>query len=544
MRGGRFVALVLALVLMVLAGCGQKSNTGGGKPSSQGPSANTGQAGANNKSIIVGIGNDPSGWDLDFTTNDEIGLSMGVNVDPYLFEYGTRQEGEYAVVDTTKLLGLYAESYQVSPDGKTWTITLRKDAQFPDGTPVDAEALKWSKDRGLAVQANVGFVFRTIGINSPEHVKVLDSHTLQLTMDHYSSLTPYMLQIGTFFDNPKLLKEHAASGDEWATAWHAKNPGHGGPYTVANHVQGQRIVLQKNPHWPGQVKNDEVILQIIPSEANRMLTLKRGDVDIAFGLSRKDVQELKSDANLKVLSIPSINQVYLTLNHGMAPFDNPKVREAVAHAIPYQDIIEKIYFGDAVQAKSVLPKGMPGYVETHWKYDLNLEKAKQLLVEAGYPDGLETTLTIQSDVREHELLALLIQGQLAQVGIHLKIQKLDTTTLQEQRAKRTLEFQLQEGVMWVNDPEYLFNAIFVPDGYLNHADYNNPRVTEIVKESAQIVDFEERIARYDEAQKLVLEDLPWIPIAQPNYVIAMRKNLEGFLYGDDMLMRLWTLYKN
>lgn len=497
----------------------------------------------NGGTLLVAIANDPSGWDMDFTTGDEVGLSLAVNVDAYLFLHGVIESDDYFLVDTTVLEGPYLDGYEVSADGRTWTIRLKQGVAFPDGTPVTAHAFKWSKDRGFAAQANAAFVFRTIGVSSPDNIRVLDDYTLQITTDFFSPLTPYMLQIGSFFDNPSVLQRHATADDPWAFAWHARNPGGGGPYIVEQYLPGQAIALVRNPNWPGEVANERVVLLVVPSAANRMAMLQRGDVDLAIGLGRRDIVPLRTNPNLKVLSIPSINQLYLTLNVEQPPFDDVKVRQALAYAIPYEAIVANVFFGDAERATSVLPRRMPGHIDTSTRYTNDLRKARQLLEESSYGPDLGLVLHIEGDKHEHELVALLIQDQLRQIGVNLAIQRLDATTMQEQRAKRSLGLQLEEGVMWVNDPEYLFSARFLPEGYLNHSNYNNPRVSQIVAEAAQTVDFEERLARYAEAQEILMQELPEIPIAEPNYVVAMRANVTGFLYGDDQLFRLWTLRK-
>lgn len=171
--------------------------------------------------------------------------------------------------------------------------------------------------------------------------------------------------IGGFFFDPAQLKEHATSDDPWAKAWKAKNPGHGGPYTVAEQIAGQRVVLVRNPDWPGEVKNERVEVLAVPESANRVLMLKNGDIDIAFGLSRKEVLSLKDAAGVKILSIPTTDATTLVMNHTIAPFDNADFRKAIAYAIPYADILKGIYGGYATPMKSVLPAGMPGYTDKY-----------------------------------------------------------------------------------------------------------------------------------------------------------------------------------
>lgn len=533
------IALLLAGCAVVLAACAPAA------PGTPAPTAAAGEAVAQTppNTLVAAVPNEPSTWDYDFVQGDLVGLSMVKNVDPFLLDHPIVDSGEgYLTLDTTQLEGVYADSYSVSEDGLTWTITLKEGMTFPNGDPITAETFRASKERGLSFQANVGFVYGTIGIPTIDHLTVVDDTTLEIQHDFFSSLQPYMHAIGSFFFNPADWETNGTTDDPWAQDWRAKNPGTGGPYTVAEQVPGQRIVLEANPQWPGEVKNERVEVQIVPSEANRVLMLERGDIDIAFGLGRRDVLALQDKPGVKVLSIPTTDAVMLVMNHAMPPFDNADFRKAIAYALPYADIVNGVYGGDAVQMKSVMPAGMPGYTDAYWAYDTNLETAREHLTAAGIQNPT-IELTIEAGIAEHEQIALLVQNALSQIGITVNIQQLDSTTIADQRAQRALPFLLHQGISWINDPEYHFNLSLVPEGFLNYGGYDNARVTEIVKNSATIVDAAERFAAYDEAQQIAMDELPFIPLAQPNYVVAMRDNVQGYTYAADQVYRFWTMYK-
>jgi peptide/nickel transport system substrate-binding protein len=514
----RKVAVLLAGCALALAACAPAAPAA---PAAATPAAEAAPATQTDpNTIVVAVPNEPSTWDYDFVQGDLVGLSMVKNVDPFLLDHPVVDSGEgYLTLDTTQLVGVYGDSYTVSEDGLTWTITLKEGMTFPNGDPITAETFRASKERGLAFQANIGFVYSTIGIPTIDHLTAVDDTTVEIQHDFFSSLQPYMHAIGSFFFNPTDWEENGTTDDPWAQDWRAKNPGSGGPYTVAEQVPGQRIVLEANPNWPGEVKNARVEVQIVPSEANRVLMLERGDIDIAFGLGRKDVLALEGKPGVKVLSIPTTDAVMLVMNHAMPPFDNADFRKAIAYALPYADIVNGVYGGDAVQMKSVMPAGMPGYTDAYWTYDTNLDTAREHLTASG------------------------IQNPLSQIGITVNIQQLDSTTIADQRAQRALPFLLHQGISWINDPEYHFNLSLVPDGFLNFGGYDNARVTEIVKTSATLVDAAERFAAYDEAQQIAMDELPFIPLAQPNYVVAMRDNVQGYTYAADQVYRFWTMFK-
>ena len=535
----RRVALLLILLTALLSACAAPAAPQPSTPPAEEAAAPS-QTPAD--TIVAAVPNEPSTWDYDFVQGDLVGLSMVKNVDPFLLDHPVVDSGNgYLTLDTTQLVGVYADSYTVSEDGLTWTITLKDGLTFPNGNAADAEAYRASKERGLNFQANVGFVFGTIGVPTPDHLTV-DGNTITIQHDFFSSLQPYMHAIGSFFYDPATWAENGTTEDPWATDWKSKNPGSGGPYTVAEQVAGQRIVLEKNPNWPGEVMNERVEVQIVPSEANRVLMLRRGDIDIAFGLGRKDVLALESEPGIKVLSIPTTDAVMLVMNHSMPPFDNADFRKALAYAVPYEDIVNAVYGGNATPMRSVMPNGMPGYTDEYFVYDTNLDTARELLAASGI-DNPSIELTVEAGISEHSQIALLVQNALSQIGVTVTIQELDSTTIAEQRAQRSLPFLLHQGIAWINDPEYHFNLSLVPTGFLNFGDYNNERIAEIVAESSQIVDAAERFAAYAEAQEIAMDELPFIPLAQPNYVVAMRDNVQGYTYASDQVYRFWTMHK-
>lgn len=535
--------LWLALILLLSVSCTAQPQDSAAPNGAAANAPAAEQSKTDPGTIVAAVANDPTTWDYDFVQGDLVGLSLVKNVDPFLLDHPVIDSGEgYATLDTTKVVGVYADSYTVSADGLVWTIKLKTGLQFPNGDPVNAEAFRWSKARGLAHKANIGFVYSTIGISSPDHLNVIDDTTIEITHDKFTALQPYMHVIGSFFFDPIEVQKHVTDSDKWAADWKSKNPGEGGPYTVAEQVAGQRVVLVKNPKWPGEVKNERVEVQVVPSSANQLLMLKNGDIDIAFGLSRKEVLSLADTAGVKILSIPTTDATMLVMNQTMAPFDNADFRKAVAYALPYGDIISGVYGGNATPMKSVIPNGMPGHTDKYWVYDTNLDKAKAALAASGVTDA-KVELYVEAGVTEHEQIALLVQNALQQIGVTVEIKPLDSTTIAEQRAKRALPFLVHQGISWINDPEYHFNLSLMPDGFLNFGAYNNPRVVEIVTNSSAIVNADERFAAYDEAQQIAMDDLPFIPLAQPNYVVAMRDNLEGYTYANDQVYRFWTMYK-
>ena len=228
---------------------------------------------------------------------------------------------------------------------------------------------------------------------------------------------------GASIINPAVLKEHAADD---ARGFLAQNTAGSGAYQVKSWTAGTEVVMERNENWVGGPlpKIKRVIWRMVPQSGNRRALLERGDADISYDLPNKDFVELKDSGKLNIVSTPYSNGVqYIGMNVKNPPFDNPKVREAVAYALPYQKIMDAVLFG---LAKPMF--GGSGPTEVAWpqptKYNTDIAKAKKLMEEAGYKDGFETTLSFDLNFAGvNEPTCVLIQESLAQIGIKTTINK-------------------------------------------------------------------------------------------------------------------------
>ena len=292
-----------------------------------------------------------------------------------------------------------AESWEVTDDGKTYVFHLRKDATFHDGAPVTAKDVKWSFDRAIAAG---GFAAVQMGAGSmvkPEQFSVIDDHTFKATFDQYNKLTmpDLVVPIPTIV-NSELAKKHATDKDPWAFDWVSHNDCGGGAFKVESWTPGQQTIFTRFDDWKSGPlpKLKRVIYKQIPSAGTRRALLEKGDVDMSVGLPPKDYAELAKEGKVQVIGVPIQNDlVFIDMNVKIAPFDNPKVREAISYAIPYKEIINSALYN---RAKPMFG-GDPDkpYPEGVWPVPLrhgqDLAKAKQLLTEAGFPDGFKTTLS-------------------------------------------------------------------------------------------------------------------------------------------------------
>lgn len=494
--------------------------------------------------LTIAVPNAPGSWDQDYVAFDLIALALNKNYYPYMIDYGVKKIGGASVQDTQRMVPVYAKSFTSSKGGRVWTLVLKKGLRFPSGNEVTAADVKWSKDRAFAAKANVAGVYRLIGLTRPSQVKVLDKYTVRFTQDYPSALTEQVQNISLYVFDSKLMKQHATKADPWAKQWASQNPTNGGSYNVVSQKAGAEILLQANPTFPGvpkpAIKN--VRLVISPSTANRRLQLEKGDVDLAIGLSRRDILDLKGKPGIKLVTGPSNEFLFVAMDVTKPPFNDRRVRQALAYAVPYQQIISSIYDGDARPSRSIVPLDMPGSSRTGYPYTYNPTKAKELLKAAG-AENLDVELVIGQGDPDQERVAVLLQSALKQVGVNVKIQALDPATLNDRRAKKQIQMQIASGQYWVNDVQYMVGTSLIPGGFLNYSNYESPAITKLYNQSARTADQKKRLQLFGQMQRILGQDVPWLMLGQPNFALPMRTDVSGWVQPVDNLFRLRYLRK-
>lgn len=489
--------------------------------------------------LTVAVPADLGGWDQDYLAFDLVGLAVMKNCYPYLLEYGVKELSGARVMDTSQIVPVIAESWSGDAEGKVWTLRLRKGLKFPSGNEITAQDVKWSKDRAFAAQANVAGVYRLIGLTEADQVQIVDDYTVQFTQSQPSDLSSHIQIICLYVFDSEELKKHATADDPWAKEWTGKNPQSGGAYNVVSYKPGQEIVMEANPEFPLDAPRvNRVRLQVIPAPANRRLLLEKGEVDIALGLSRRDIDDLRDMDGVKVISSPSNEFVFVPMSMGTPPFDNPKVRQAMAHLVPYDAIVKNAYNGRARRSTSPVPLDMPGHSAAGYPFEYDIDRAKSLLAEAGMPDGFESEFVILAGDVQQERIAVLVSNAAKQAGITLKITPLDPGTLFQRRTEKAIPLQVAAGQMWVNDIEYLLAVCLTPAGFLNYAGYDSARIQEIFLTLNKTSDQAARAQLFTEAQDILAKDIPWLVLAQPDFDLPVSSGVSGWVQPVDGLFRL------
>lgn len=535
MKRKLYFLLVLSLaIVLTLTGCGGANNT----TEQQTEAVNTEAEETGEKVLVVGIPGDIENLDPTFASFPRSTEAIA-NLYDQLTTYEIKQlDSGLKIGDTEKVIGSIVEDIELAEDGVTYTFHLRKDIKFNSGNPLTAEDVRWSFDRAAnAGQGSGTFDLSVATISKP--VEVIDDYTFRIVTDKQNPITLQVLSMGglSIFDS-KEMQKHATADDPWAVEWTKKNAAGSGPWYIEKWDPGVEVVFNANKNYfKGAPAYDKMIWKIIPSPANRIMLLENGELDVIEGVSPKDVDALSKKPGLRVMSFPSQNQFFMAMNLKTQPLDNKLVRQAVACAVPYDAIINSVYYGKARQSKSPVPVGTPGHDESGWKYDTDFEKAKALLKEAGYENGFEVELYIDNSKAEHEKAAILIQDSLSKVGVKVNIQKLNPAAFQEKKYTNTLPMYLDESLAWVDDPGYIFNLTWYTGAYSNNCNYSNKELDALVDEARFTLDDAKRNEMYKKAQEMLLEDCPAAFICQPNFNLVMKDDIQDFVSFFDELVR-------
>lgn len=483
------------------------------------------ESGPNNIDIH-GVGTNVPGYEVSWNCYDRlISHEMkDVNGTPYY--------------DRDKFKMELAEDMNVGP--MSATFKLKKNATFQDGTPVTAKDVKWSMDRAVTVGGFPTFQMGAGSLTKPEQFVVVDDNTFRVDFTRKDRLTiPDLAVIVPAIYNSELVKKNATEKDPWGMEYTKQNTAGSGAYRVVSWNAGSEVIMERNDKWVGGPlpKIKRVVWRMVPSAGNRRALLERGDADISYELPNKDFVELKNAGKLSIISTPFSNGIqYIGMNVTKPPFDNLKVRQAVAYAIPYQKIMDAVLFG---LSKPMFGAPADKATEVAWpqphKFNTDIAKAKQLLAEAGYPDGFETTISFDLGFATvNEPLCVLVQESLGQIGIRCQINKIPGATWRTELNKKVMPLYTNVFSGWLDYPEYFFiwcyhgkNSIF------NTMSYQSKTLDGYV-DGAVTAAAEGDKAGYDKDVKGFVDtafaDMPRIPLFQPYSNVAMQKNITGYQY--------------
>lgn len=420
----------------------------------------------------------------------------------------------------TKLEPGLAESWTVSPDGLTYTLTLR-DAKFSDGTPITAADAAFSL---LRIRDNEGSLwsdsYKIIGT-----AEGTDDRTLVITLTSPSA--PFLSTLA--MPGASILSQAGmeSAGEE---AYGELPVATSGAFTVKEWLRGDRVILEKNPNfWEAdRVQLDGVEWQSVPDDNTRMLKVQAGELDAAIFVPFSRIAELKKDENLKVLLDPSTREDHLLINHERGALAKKEVRQALDMAIDKQAIVDTVTFGIGEVAYSYVPKGALYHYADNLRRPHDPAKAKEMLAAAGASD-LTLDYVVNAGDEVDEQIAVLLQQQLAAAGITVNLQKVDPSQSWDMLVNGEYDISVMYWTNDILDPDQKTTFVLGHDTNQNYMTrYNNPAVKDLVAAARIESDPAKREAMYIDLQKMAKEDVNWIDLYYSPYRNVTRSNIENF----------------
>ena len=457
----------------------------------------------------------------------------------------------FDINDPTKIIPVLAKSWTVSPDGKTFTFKMNRDAKFSSGNPVTAHDAEFSLQRPVLLNTRISFILTQFGFtkdNVKDMIKATDDDTLVFTVDqqYAPSFVLYVLSsyTGGIVDS-KTVMAHDVNGD-LGNAWLKQaNSAGSGPYVLTKWEPKQSILLSKNPNfWQAAPGISKLFFQQMPESATERLALEKGDIDVANKLGPDDFAALAGNKDITVQQGNDTTLYYFGLNLRNENLKNPKVVQAIKYLVDYQGMADTIGKGTMKVHQTMIPDGFLGGGINYTPYKLDIDKAKSLLAESGVK--LPFTLkTVVWNVPPYTEFAQAVQSTLAQAGINLDLQVVDGGQWLDKYRAHDLDIWM--GLWGPDYPDPNSNVktftVNIPgdtDGKSDLADrfgWNSGPLSDQALAAVKEQDVDKRRQMYEDLEKAHADASPFVYMFQGTRKVAVRSNVKGlvlgFTYSDD-----------
>jgi peptide/nickel transport system substrate-binding protein len=457
-----------------------------------------------------GVYFEPSGVDPHIST-DAAATWMANNLYDTLVRYETTTQDDGTVVGTTDYVPWLAESWTVSDDGRTFVFQIRDGVPFHNGDILTADDVAFSLRRVLTLNFAPAQLLRDC--ITPDHVQV--TGPLEVTVELMSAC-PFFLSLlvqtptGAIHNEAYVM---ANGGVEAETINdHMRNNAMGtGPFTWGEREPGVLYQLVAFPdYWAGPPQLDRVDFRFISDLASQYVLMQQGSLDAMYNPPIDILEQALVNPSLRVLDQQTIGLQTLYMPNKNPPFDDPRVRQAVQLGLDQQEIADAATLGLATPARSAFPSLLPGFTDAHWDYDRDVERARALLAEAGYPNGFDTTISYNSGNAQREISAVVAQAQLAEIGIRAEVQAVAWPTFVEGFREGTMPMYVVSGLA-APVPDQFVNQTFTTDSAGpggNYAYFSDPEVDALAAELAETIDTDARLEIMDRIQERLMAGMP------------------------------------
>jgi peptide/nickel transport system substrate-binding protein len=430
-----------------------------------------------------------------------------------------------------------AESWEISDDSLVYTLHLRQGVKFHDGTDFNAEVVKFNLDRQIdpnhPAHESGTFPYAEFTWGMVDKVEVVDDYTVNITLkEPFAPFLNHLAMHPAAMVSPEAITKY---GKDISI-----NPVGTGPFKFVSWTPGVEVVLEKNPdYWGGAPHIDKVIYRPIIEDQSRLTELESGGVNFIVNIPPDDLSRLKEDDRFTVVEQPGMHTWWVAFNQSKPPFNDTRVRQAVNYAVNKQAIVDNLLKGTGTLAVNPVPPVVWSYTDQLQRYDYDPEKAKQLLAEAGYPDGFSCKFWVPesgSGMQQPVAMGTAIQADLKAVGVDCQIEQFEWGTYLDKVIvpPEGAEFDMFE-MSWIGDNGDPDNHLYIllsseqwpPNGY-NMGFYKNEQVDAILREARTTLDRAKRTELYQQAQKLIAEDPPWIIVDHEAQIVVMDKKIKDF----------------
>jgi peptide/nickel transport system substrate-binding protein len=456
---------------------------------------------------------------------------------------------------TTEVIPALAEKWEVSKDGTVWTFTLHKGVKFHDGNPCDAAAIAWNFDRWRLskhpqhenqIKAGQTFEYYEAQFGGFDDkslitkVEAVNPQTVRITLKNPQG--PFLANLAMFvFDivSPKAVEKHGLN--------FGKNPVGTGPFRFVEWKVGQEVILEANKDYWDKAhapKVQRVVVRNIKDNSQRLAALKAGEIHGFEGLNPDDVKVVRADPNLQIILRPTNTTGYVAFNYKVKELRDGRVRQAIAHAINKKAIVDALYGGTGMVATQFQPPPLWGYNKELKDYEYNPERAKQLLRDAGFAQGLKD-ITWEDGKKEPlqfwympvsrpyypnpKEIAEAIAADLAKVGITVQLQTTDWAVYLDKRKNGQLPLYMLGWTGDNGDPDNFVCYFFCSPGASREGFYSNPQLTEVLLDAQKLTDQSKRAALYRKAEQMIHDDVARVFIANNQPPLPFSKKVKGYV---------------
>jgi peptide/nickel transport system substrate-binding protein len=427
-----------------------------------------------------------------------------------------------------------AASWEISEDGLVYTFYLRPGVKFHDGATFDAYAVKTAYERAMTINEGPAWMLTTY----VKSIDVVDDLIVRINLQH--PFVPFLRILTSYWGmgipSPKAIAEHV---EDLGKAFFREHAVGTGPYKLVEWVKGQYIMLERfEDYWRGWPEKhlDRIVIQIVRDTTTMAMLLERGEIDIAYGIPVAELEPLKANPEIVVNVYDTYTTNMIAMNTTRPPLNDVRVRQALSYSFDYDSAME-VFAGYTKPLVGQIPPGLLGYDPTLPRYVFDLDRARELLAQAGYPHGgftLEYTWVTEEP--EGRRIGILWQEALRNLGIELKITEVTVAGHWDRISHPETTPDLANYRWCIDFPDALsillplYHGDYAPPVGYNISRWSNSRINELIDKAGIERDEEVRKQILREIQLLLLNDAPNIWITTVPVAICMRKNVHGFVF--------------